>query len=611
MLNPAPDFTPFAAGLLLRVSTPHQAEEGTSLESQERICRDVAARLGVPVVDVYADKGVSGDLYHTRPELQRALSDIRTGRFNLLIAFDQSRVSWSPEYLPRIRRDIEQAGARLYIHLMGGMMRPDDYQQEFAAGVQTQADQFYRRHLRAISIQGHRQAATEGRQPARHVSPQGYHVVTKADVLRGMRGPDGQPAAAGAYLVLEPEAAVIRELFRRYDEEGVSLSELVHDLKTNDVPTKQGGEWTRSSLVRIFHNPIYKGVGRYGVRQRSKDETRIGQESKHPRKPYTSIYTYQFAPEASVITFDVPALVSVEQWERVNALLAANQKKYSGRPSVAHFLAGFIVCPKCGHRCRTMSTANKSKKHDGNAPPYAYYICPHDTMRRALNGEVCSSRCFAAPLCEQLTAQAIQAYVTRPDIMSEAFAAFIEQRKQHRATNEAETGTSERVAQAEDRLRDIDAKRAALLAQSGLDADFFADTLRALSEAHRAAKSDLTTARRERTPQAAPDSVDLQAWQATVDRALTGAERVLLDDRVEAETKRKILRGLVDTVKPRDSGKRKGNYKESNPDAVEVAFLPVRSGAEIVCQVFALKRRRAETGEVKSASNPNTSRTCG
>src|ERR1041384_4753007 len=83
---------PLKAVLSLRVSTEDQAENGTSLETQELACLRKAAELNAQVVTIYRDEGVSGALYHTRAGMQAALADIEAGKANLLIVYSISRL---------------------------------------------------------------------------------------------------------------------------------------------------------------------------------------------------------------------------------------------------------------------------------------------------------------------------------------------------------------------------------------------------------------------------------------------------------------------------------------------------------------------------------------
>jgi len=62
-----------------RVSTIGQLD-GTSLEDQKRIIEEAAKKAGHELVEIYADKGISGSSLK-RPELQRLITDAKEKKF--------------------------------------------------------------------------------------------------------------------------------------------------------------------------------------------------------------------------------------------------------------------------------------------------------------------------------------------------------------------------------------------------------------------------------------------------------------------------------------------------------------------------------------------------
>ena len=55
-----------------RVSTDRQAEEGYSLDEQEKSCKELAQRLGYQVFGIYREEGISGTSIN-RPKFQEML----------------------------------------------------------------------------------------------------------------------------------------------------------------------------------------------------------------------------------------------------------------------------------------------------------------------------------------------------------------------------------------------------------------------------------------------------------------------------------------------------------------------------------------------------------
>lgn len=70
-----------------------QAEHGYSIEAQKEAVKKECRRCGWKVVDEYVDAGISGKEMTKRPELQRMLRDIGTKKFDVIMAWNQSRLS--------------------------------------------------------------------------------------------------------------------------------------------------------------------------------------------------------------------------------------------------------------------------------------------------------------------------------------------------------------------------------------------------------------------------------------------------------------------------------------------------------------------------------------
>lgn len=95
----------------IRVSTQEQANEGVSLEAQEKRIRSWCDAEGVSLIGVYSDPGLSGGRISNRPGLQRALSICRRG--DLLIFLSLSRLSRSIKDILGIHTQLSRRGIDL------------------------------------------------------------------------------------------------------------------------------------------------------------------------------------------------------------------------------------------------------------------------------------------------------------------------------------------------------------------------------------------------------------------------------------------------------------------------------------------------------------------
>lgn len=80
--------------IYLRVSTFRQANEGVGLETQESKCRLHAERMGLDVIEVFSDEGISGkDGIEHRPGLAKLLKKARATPNCVVVVYSISRLA--------------------------------------------------------------------------------------------------------------------------------------------------------------------------------------------------------------------------------------------------------------------------------------------------------------------------------------------------------------------------------------------------------------------------------------------------------------------------------------------------------------------------------------
>jgi hypothetical protein len=81
------------------------------------------------------------------------------------------------------------------------------------------------------------------------------------------------PECGATYEIVESEAALVVELFRRYTDDGASIADLTRWLSAGGTPTRSGQtRWDRSVVWGMLRNPAYAGQAAFG-------KTRILHES--------------------------------------------------------------------------------------------------------------------------------------------------------------------------------------------------------------------------------------------------------------------------------------------------------------------------------------------
>ncbi|MCC5648060.1 recombinase family protein, partial [Nostoc sp. CHAB 5824] len=388
-----------------RVSTGEQAENGTSLEVQEYACLRKAVELRAQVVATYSDPGISGALYLARPGIQAAVRDIEDGKAKLLIIYKLDRTGREVDALRDIRRRIERAGGQLVF--ADGMNFENNATGKLLFTQLGAFAEFEKELIHERTNGGKRKLAADGIQVCRTFSPFGYHIVTKADLIRA-EFPGHKP---GDYVIIEEQAKWVREMYRAYLS-GKSLRGICRLLSENHVFAPRGGKvWVPISVKALLSNTVYKGQAVYGRHARRVDETRLAQGYKQP-------YFNVRRAEEEWLFIPVPAIVDEATWNAVQERLKTNQNTLGGNPERRFLLSGLLRCRHCGH---SMS--------GGNCKGKGYYQCAKSRTYRSVGGHVCIRKSLRADEVESLLIRDLRTLASQPEQFDSALRTFHQKKK--------------------------------------------------------------------------------------------------------------------------------------------------------------------------------------
>ncbi|MBD3941692.1 recombinase family protein [Microbacterium sp. NEAU-LLC] len=228
------DLGPDECVIYLRISQDRTGEQ-LGVERQEKDCRELARRMGLHVAKIYTDNDTSATNGRVRPAFEAMLRD----RPEVIIAWHQDR-------LLRLTSDLEKVIAlEIPVHMVTSgsldLSTPTGrgVARTVAAWSQVETEHKAERQ-RAANVQraerGHWQFS---------IRPLGYERV-------------GQ-GASRRIAIVEPEAEIVREIFRRYVA-GDSLYALASDLNERGVPTMTGAPWSMERVRQILRNGRYAGI---------------------------------------------------------------------------------------------------------------------------------------------------------------------------------------------------------------------------------------------------------------------------------------------------------------------------------------------------------------
>jgi site-specific DNA recombinase len=299
-----------------RISTDED-HQPYSLEAQSgRLRSYIESQEGWELAREFSDQASGATT--ERPSLQRALTEARARRFDLLLVYRVDRLARSVRGLAGLLEQLDQAGVsfrsatepfdtatpsgRMMVQMLG----------VFA--------EFERATIIDRVIAGMERKAARGEWTAGS-APYGYEVDPES-----------------SYLAPNPtEAPLVPVIFDRYARDRMGAKAVAGWLNDRGYRTRAGRPWNHMAVLTVLRNRAYLG----------------------------EIYfrgVYHRAPH--------PPLVDRETYDLTQQVLEARGEDYSHRAANGseYLLAGLIVCDRCGKRF--VGTAAR-----GNKYRHRYYTC--------------------------------------------------------------------------------------------------------------------------------------------------------------------------------------------------------------------------------------------
>ncbi len=380
--------------LYARVSTLQQAQDQTIEQQLERLQAYCQQQQGAaPEIEIFRDEGYSGATLR-RPGLDRLRDQVGNGRFDQILITAPDRLARKYVHQMLLIEEFEGHGCQVSFVERPMSQDPNDQLLLQIRGAVAE----YERTLIAERMR-------RGRQ---HKYRAGL-LLPWTRPPYGYRSDPDQPRNPAGVRVEEAEAVVMQALFGRYVHPGESLCSLSNYLKQHDVPTATGKpRWTTPAIRRILSNPAYTGVV-YAGRGRN-------QPTRHRRSPLAPVgqramTSQPTAHEQWILVGHIPALVSQERFEQVQAKLKTNQQFARRNNRVHHYLLRALV--SCGS-CR-MSCAGHTRRK------YSYYACaakmhPSRTGRE----QGCRSRLIPMRQLDEVVLADLCDLLTHPETMRQA-----------------------------------------------------------------------------------------------------------------------------------------------------------------------------------------------
>jgi site-specific DNA recombinase len=230
-------------------------------------------------------------------------------------------------------------------------------------------------------------------------APYGYRYVRRSDICEAR------------YEVVESEAQVVREMFRRYTEDQLPIGGLARWLSGEKITTRTGKDrWDRSVIWAMLKNPAY--VGRAAFMKTGTTERRpaINRQARLQGRAVSRHHAKYDRPKEEWVTIAVPAIVDERTFELAERRLAHNRRFSSRNSKEPSLLMGLTACQSCGYAYYRTSTRTAKRK-------IYYYRCLGSDDYRYKGGRVCDNKPVRADYLDEVVWGQVTALLADPTLV--------------------------------------------------------------------------------------------------------------------------------------------------------------------------------------------------
>ena len=231
-------------------------------------------------------------------------------------------------------------------------------------------------------------------------APFGYRYVRKT------------PEAGARYEVIEHEAVLVAEQFRRYADDGATIADLARWLTGQGIPTRTGKHrWDRSVIWGMLRNPAYAGRAVFGKTQIIHAQPGLNRVARLQGRTTPRPVKTVDRPREEWTEIPVPAIVDEDTFARVQQRLEDN-KKFATRNSTIppNLLQGLAACAACGYGYYRTSARIARRKI------YYYRFLGSDDYRYE-GGRICGNKPIRADYLDQVVWDHITGLLADPALI--------------------------------------------------------------------------------------------------------------------------------------------------------------------------------------------------
>lgn len=302
-----------------RVSTEEQAQEGFSLDAQEKFCRNFADQNGFRIAGVYRDEGKSGTTLD-RPALKDLLEYCQQeNKVGAVLVQETDRLARNTKDHLTIKAMLQKAEVRLVS--VAQPMLDDSPEGNMIDTILASVNQFQSDINSRKTKKGLQERFDEGWWPG--WVPLGYLNVPVDESHGGRK--------AKKIVVEDPDRwTLIQQGFKLYLTGNYSVDEINDILYRKGLKSKSDKKVAHSIMTNTLKHPFYAGIMKWN-----------GQEKVGKHKP----------------------MISLQDHKRILQIMASHNLHACRRRKHSFALKGFVFCNICGKRYTAEKHPKKNKEY--------------------------------------------------------------------------------------------------------------------------------------------------------------------------------------------------------------------------------------------------------
>ena len=381
--------------IYVRVSTQRQAQSQSTEQQLERLRAYVLAQnWDLASEHIFRDDGYSGGILQ-RPGLDRLRDAVASARIDRILITAPDRLARNYVHQVLLVEELQRYGAE--VEFLDRPMSQDPHDQ-LLLQIRGAVAEYERTLINERMRRGRLRKLRAGTLLPWTQPPYGYRL-----------DPD-RPRDPAGVRIDEAQAAVVRDLFVWYADEGATILALIRRLAQLGITSPKGcPTWSPSALRGLLTNPTYTGQVFANRGRTSPSRTRRSALLPVGRRGGTR---HRADPAQWIAVARVPALITQKQFDRAAERLVYNRQMARRNNRVhPYLLRGLVSCGHCQHSCMGRQ----------RPPAYAYYLCRTKAQRRYLApGERCPARYIPARPLEELVWADLCRVLEHPEMIAQA-----------------------------------------------------------------------------------------------------------------------------------------------------------------------------------------------